>query len=108
MIYKSIRGGTIFNFTMDVDPGFENNRKFKRGISWYMIETIDVISRISFKLRNENNELVSFNGQSISFGLSIKEILLEIYLQLFEYFLQLYLYLHHPNAENIEKMKITF
>ena len=34
----------------------------------------DFISNISFKLRNENGEIVSFNGQSITFRLSIKEV----------------------------------
>ena len=48
-----------------------------------MKETKDVISKISFKLKNEKNELVSFNGQSVSFCLSIKEILLDAYSQLY-------------------------
>ena len=47
---------------------------FAGGNTWYVMETKDVISSISFKLKNENNELVSFNGQSISFRLSIKVI----------------------------------
>ena len=34
----------------------------------------NIISSICFKLKNENNQLVSFNGQSIIFRLSIKEI----------------------------------
>ena len=32
------------------------------------------ISSNNFKLKNENNELVSFNGQSVTFRLSIKEV----------------------------------
>ena len=39
-----------------------------------MMESKDVISSICFKLKNENGSLVSFNGQSITFRLSIKEI----------------------------------
>ena len=39
-----------------------------------MMENKDFISSISFKLRNENGEIVSFNGQSITFRLSIKEV----------------------------------
>ena len=38
-----------------------------------MMETKDIFANISFKLKNENNELVSFNGQGFSFRLSIKE-----------------------------------
>ena len=59
---------------MDVDPGYEYIEKFRGGVQWYMAETKDFISSISFKLKNENNELVSFNGQSITFRLSVKEV----------------------------------
>ena len=38
------------------------------------MQSKDIISSISFKLKNENNKLVSFNGQSITFRLSIKEV----------------------------------
>ena len=61
-----------------------------------MTESKDVLSSISFKLKNEDGQLVSFNGQSISFRLSIKEIYkmdtykcmstyTGVYLQLFKY-----------------------
>ena len=59
---------------MTVNPGYKSVESFAGGISWYMTETKDVISSSFFKLKNENNELVSFNGQSISFRLSIEEI----------------------------------
>ena len=39
-----------------------------------MVESKDVISSFFFKLRNENGNLVSFNGQNKTFHLSIKEI----------------------------------
>ena len=39
-----------------------------------MMESKDVISGICFKLKNENRDLVSINGQSVTFRLSIKEI----------------------------------
>ena len=32
-----------------------------------MMQSINFVSSIIFKLKNENNELVSFNGQSIFF-----------------------------------------
>ena len=38
-----------------------------------MMESKDFISSISFKLKNENGDLVSFNGQSITFRISTKE-----------------------------------
>ena len=38
-----------------------------------MIENKDFISNISVKLKNENGNLVSFNGQEVTFRLSIKE-----------------------------------
>ena len=74
MIYKAQRSGIIHNWTMTVDPGYKYVEAFTGGITWYMVETKDIISSVSFKLKIENGELVSFNGQSISFRLSIKEI----------------------------------
>ena len=74
MIFKGKRTGIIHKFTMDVDPGYKYIEKFRGGIQWYMMESKDIISSICFKLKNENRNLVSFNGQSITFRLSIKEI----------------------------------
>ena len=74
MISKGKRSGILHNFTMDVDPGSKYIENLRGGVQWYMMESKDVISSIKFKLKNENNELVTFNGQSISFHLSIKEI----------------------------------
>ena len=39
-----------------------------------MMESKSVISSIDFKLKNENGNLVSLNGRSFSFRLSIKEV----------------------------------
>ena len=66
--------GIIHNFTMDVSPDYKNLEKFRGGVQCYMMESKDTISTNCFKLKIENNQLVSFNGQSITFGLSIKEI----------------------------------
>ena len=74
MMFKAKRSGIIMNFTMSVLPGCKYFCRFEGCIQWYMMESKDVIPSISFKLKNEDNELVSFNGQSISFRLSIKEI----------------------------------
>ena len=74
MIFRGRRTGIIHNFTMDVNPGYKYIEKFRGGVQWYMLQSKDIISSICFKLINENNQLVSFNGQSITFRLSIKEI----------------------------------
>ena len=74
MIFKGKRTGIIFNFTMDVNPGYKYIHKFQGGVQWYMMESKDIISSICFKLKNENGNLVSFNGQNVNFRLSIKEI----------------------------------
>ena len=75
MIYRGKKSGIIHNWTMTaVDPGYKYVETFTGGITWYMIEAKDIISSICFKLKNENGNLVSFNGQSITFRLSIKEI----------------------------------
>ena len=72
--FKGKRSGIIHNFTMDVDPGYKYIEKLRDGVQWCMIESKDVISSICFKLKNENNQLVSFNGKIIIFRLSIKRI----------------------------------
>ena len=64
---------------MDVDPGYKNIGKFRGGVQWYMMESKDNISSICFKLKKENNELVSFNGKSITFRVTIKEIYILTY-----------------------------
>ena len=74
MIFKGKRSGIIMNFTMSVSPGYKYVCRFEGGKQWCVMESKDVISSISFRLKNENIELVPFNGQSISFRLSIKEI----------------------------------
>ena len=74
MIFKGKRSGVIHNFTMDVDPGYKYIERFHGGVQWYMMESKDIISSICFKLKNENGNLVSFNGQSVTFRLSFNEI----------------------------------
>ena len=74
MIFKGRKSNIIHNWTMTVDPGYKYVEKFSGGVQWYMMESKDIISSICFKLKNENGNLVSFNGQSITFRLSIKEI----------------------------------
>ena len=74
LIFKGKRSGIIYNFAKDVDPGYKYIEKFHGGVQWYMMESKDIISSICFKIKNENNQLVSFNGQSPTFRLSIKEI----------------------------------
>ena len=73
MIFKGKRSGIFHHFTMDVDPGYKYIKKLHGGVQWYMMESKDTISSFCFKLKNENNQLVSFNGRSITFRLSIKE-----------------------------------
>ena len=74
VISKGKRTGIIMKFAMSVSLGYKFINRFAGGVQWYMMETKDVISSISFKLKIEIIDLVSFNGQSISFGLSNKEI----------------------------------
>ena len=74
MIFKGKRSGIIHIFTMNVDPGYKYIEKFRGGVQWYMMASKDIISSICFKLKKEYKQIVSFNGQSITFRLSIKEI----------------------------------
>ena len=73
MIFKGKISGNFLDFTMDVDQGYKYIEKFCGNVKWYMIESRDIISIVCFKIKNESNQLVSFNGQSITFSLSIKK-----------------------------------
>ena len=73
-IFRGKRSGISHNFTIDVGPGYKYIDKFRFEIQWYMMESKDFISSICFKLKSENGNLVSLNGQSVTFRLSIKEI----------------------------------
>ena len=73
MILRGKRTGIIHNLTMTVNPGYKYVEDFRGGIQWYMMESKDIISSINFRLKNENGCIVSFNGQSVTFRLSIKE-----------------------------------
>ena len=46
--------------------------KFRGGVQWYMMESKDNFPSICFKLKNKNGDLISFNGQSVTFRLSKK------------------------------------
>ena len=74
MIFKRNRSGIKMNFTMSVSPGHKYICRFEGGVQWYMMESKDIISSICFNLKYEDGDLVSFNGQSLSFRLSIKKI----------------------------------
>ena len=74
VILNGKRSGIIHNWMMTVDPGYKHVEKIAGGISWYMMESKGFVSSISFKLKSENNKIVSFNGQSVTFRLSTEEV----------------------------------
>ena len=74
MIFKGKKSMIIHNWTKTVDPGYKHVDKFSGGISWYMMQSKDIISSICLKLKIEKGTVVSFNGQTVTFRLSIKEI----------------------------------
>ena len=63
MIFRGTRYGIIHKYTMDVSPGCKYIEKFRGGVQGYMMENKDFVSSTNFTLKNENSELVSFNGQ---------------------------------------------
>ena len=67
MIFKSRQSDIIHNWKMTVDPGYRYVEIFAGKISWCLMDSKDFISSISFILQNENGNLVSFNGQSLTF-----------------------------------------
>ena len=74
MIIEGKRFRLLHNFTRDFDPGFEYIKMVRCGVQWYMMESKDCFLDISFRYKDEQGTLISFKGQSIIFGLSIKEI----------------------------------
>ena len=76
---------------MTVDPGFKYVESFTGGITWFMLESKDIVSTMGSKLKTESNQLVSFDGHSVTFRLSVKEI-----------------YFINKNAWETTKIKITF
>ena len=52
---------------MDVDPGYKYTEKLRSRVQRYIMESKDIFSTICFELKNENKQLVSFLGQSITF-----------------------------------------
>ena len=53
MIFKGKRSGIIKNFTMSVSPEYKYVCRFNGGMQWYMMESKDVISSISFKSKKK-------------------------------------------------------
>ena len=74
MLFKGKRSNIIHNWTMTADHGYKYVERIPGGVTWYMMETKDVVASISLKLKNQKGNLVSFNGQSISFNLAIKQM----------------------------------
>ena len=50
---------------MTVNPGYKYVKAFAGGVTWYMMESNDIFSSVSFKFKKENNELVSLNGRMV-------------------------------------------
>ena len=74
LIFEGGRSGIFQNFTMDVYFQFKKLEKFRDEVHWYMMENKDFILNISFKTKNENANLVSFNDQTITFRSSTREV----------------------------------
>ena len=51
LTFKGRKSNIIHNWTMTVDPGNKYVEKFAGGISWYMMQSKDIISSICFKLK---------------------------------------------------------
>ena len=59
---------------MDFNPGYKYIEKFRVGYNGIWLNLKLFFSSICFKLKNENNRLVSLKGQSLKFRLSVKKI----------------------------------
>ena len=74
MTFKGKRSGIVHKYAMDVISRYRFIKKFRGGVPCYMMESEDFTSNISFRLKNKIGRLISFNGQSFTFKLSIEEI----------------------------------
>ena len=59
---------------MGVHPGCKCDAIFRGGIQLLMMESKIFFSNNSCELENDSGSLVFFNGQSVTFGLSIKAV----------------------------------
>ena len=59
---------------MTVNPPYKYVEKFAGGMNWYLMERKDFVSIKNFELKNESDELLLDNEQSIIFRLSIREV----------------------------------
>ena len=67
LIFTGKQTGIDHNWTMTVDPGYKNLEWFDGGVQWSLTESKDFVLNISFKLKNENGNIVSFKSPSIFF-----------------------------------------
>ena len=63
---------------MTINPGYKYVERFFGGITWYMMESKDIISSICFKLKNENNQLVSFSYIQIINQINLRDGYIQI------------------------------
>ena len=75
MIFEGKRCGIDHDITMDVEPAYKHFGKFSGGFQWYMMESKCFKPSINFNLKYENGKLVSFNGHSKTFRLSLKKLI---------------------------------
>ena len=73
IFFKGKRIGILFNYTTTINPGYKFVEKLHGETKWYMMENKDFVSNISFISKNENGNLVSFNGRSDIFEISIEQ-----------------------------------
>ena len=64
---------------MGKDHAYKYIENFRIGIQFYTIISNHFISIISFRLTNENKEIVSFNGQSFTTGEQINMFEIELF-----------------------------
>ena len=60
MTFKGTRSELIHKFTLDVDPGYNTINKFCGGVQWYIMQTKDFVSSISFQFKKwkQSNSII--------------------------------------------------
>ena len=59
---------------MDVASGYKYREQITGESHWYMLQSRNFITNSSFQFENGNAKKVSFNGQSVTFRLSIERV----------------------------------
>ena len=90
MIFRERRNGNIMNFTMQVSPGYNFVNRFDGGVQWYMMESKDVFSSISFKFKKRKRKFSIVERAITKLSFINQGTLKHRYIQIYESYMSIY------------------